>query len=139
MKRFPENSIRDDFSSKHSVRKKLFLNYLFEFFYQLVASERKAFISIYYTSQPKISISLKGHVFRNAFRRPIHSKKCKNLQEGMKKAQIKQTCQNSYLKHSESDSKIPATLMRLAPTFQGITPTCLMLHKFGCNACAKKT
>lgn len=23
----------------------------------------------------------------------------------MKKAQIKQTCQNSYLKHSESDSK----------------------------------
>lgn len=72
--------------SKHSVRKKLFLNYHFEFFYQLVASGRKTFISIYHTSQPKIySISLKGHVLRNAFRRPIHLKKCKNLQEGLQK------------------------------------------------------
>lgn len=53
--------------SKHSVRKKLFLNYHFEFFYQLVASEMKTFISIYYTSQPKIySISLKGHVLVSA-------------------------------------------------------------------------
>lgn len=72
--------------SKHSFRKKLFLNYHFVFFYQLVASEMKTFISIYYTSQPKIySISLKGQVLRNAFRRPIHIKKCKNLQEGLQK------------------------------------------------------
>ena len=76
--------------SKHSVRKKLFLNYHFEFFYQLVASGRKTFISIYYNSQPNIySISLKGHVLRNAFRRPIHIKKCKNLLEGLQKRKNK--------------------------------------------------
>ena len=30
-------------------------------------------------------MSLKGHVLRNAFMRPIHLKKGKNLQEGLQK------------------------------------------------------
>ena len=29
-------------------------------------------------------------------------------------------------------------LRRLAPIFQGLTPSCLMLHNVGCNACMKK-
>ena len=30
-------------------------------------------------------------------------------------------------------------LRRLAPIFQGLTPSCLMLHNVGCNACMKKS
>ena len=30
-------------------------------------------------------------------------------------------------------------LRRLAPIFQGLTPSCLMLHNVGCNACRKKS
>ena len=135
--------------SKHSVRKKLFLNYHYEFVYQLVASERKTFISIYHTSQPNIySISLKGHVLRNAFRRPIHFKKCKNLQEGLQKHKNKiveirtsiiQNLTQSITWGTRRQKKNPATIMRLAPIFQFLAPTCLMIHKFGCNECTKKT
>lgn len=32
---------------------------------------------------------IKGHVFRNAFRRPIHSKKCKNLPKSCKSTETK--------------------------------------------------
>ena len=134
--------------SKHSVRKKLFLNYHFEFFYQLVASERKTFISIYYTSQSKISISLKDmfsamhlggqFILKSA---KTSKKDCKSTKTKLSKfvPQSFRIWLKAYHGELVDKKKIPATIMRLAPIFQVLAPTCLMIHKFGCNECTKKT
>ena len=129
--------------------KKIFLNYHFEFFFQLVASERKTFISIYYASEPKILISLRDMYSAMHLGGLFIQKSAKTSQRAAK-AQ-KQKLSKFVPQGFESDSKhimgnswirkIPASLRRLAPVFQGLTPMCLILHEFGCNArtaCTKR-